>query len=61
MTININKTEKLIQEYLLDEGILRKKLKNPNIEFGFQFAFPPSSKGHPMSVTNPKGKDFILI
>ena len=55
------KTEKIIQEYLLDEGILRKTLKNPNIDFGFQFSFPPGSKGYPMSVTNPKGKDSIII
>ena len=61
MTIDIKKTEKIIQEYLLDEAIFRNKIKNPNIDFGFQFSFPPGSKGHPMSVTNPKGKDFILI
>ena len=61
MTIDIKKTEKIIQEYLLDEAIFRNKIKNTNIDFGFQFSFPPGSKGHPMSVTNPKGKDFILI
>ncbi|MBY8992375.1 MAG: DUF2299 family protein [Candidatus Lokiarchaeota archaeon] len=61
MTIDINKAEKIIQEYLLDEEILRKKLKNPKIDFGFQFSFPPGSKGHPMSLTKPKGKDFLLI
>jgi hypothetical protein len=61
MSININKTEKLIQEYLLDEGILREKLKGDNIGFGYQFSFPPGSKGHPMSVVNPKDKNFVII
>jgi hypothetical protein len=61
MTIEIKKIEKLIQKYIIDEGILRKKLINPNIDFGFQISFPPGSKGYPMTVTYPKGKDFILI
>lgn len=30
MTININKIEKIIQGYLLDEGILRETKKSQN-------------------------------
>ncbi|MFW9942589.1 MAG: DUF2299 family protein [Candidatus Thorarchaeota archaeon] len=61
MSINISKTEKIIQEYLLDEGLLREKLRGDKIGFGFQFSFPPGSKGLPMSVVNPRDKNFVII
>ena len=61
MSSTNNKIASIIEEYLLDEGLLRKKLTGPNIEFGFQISFPPGSKGHPMAVVNPKSKDFIII
>ena len=58
----------MIRKYLLDEGLLREKIKKPHLDFGFQFVFPkgvdPSSgrqKGRPFMVTKPKNKDFIEI
>jgi len=52
----------LIREYLLDEGILREKIKNPKLEFGFLISFPPGlNNGHKLNVFMPKNKDFIII
>lgn len=56
-----SKIEHLIREYLLDEGILREKVKDPKIEFGFQFAFPPGKISKIMFVIKPKKKDLIII
>ena len=53
--------KKLIQEYLLDEGILREKVKDPKIEFGFRFTFPPGPTGKIMFVIKPKNKELIII
>ncbi|MFX0186314.1 MAG: DUF2299 family protein [Candidatus Hodarchaeota archaeon] len=53
--------KKLIQEYLLVEGILSKKVKDPKIEFGFRFTFPPGPIGKIMFVIKPKNKDLIII
>ncbi len=66
-TTHSNKIEAIIREYLLDEGILRKKLQNNNIEFGFQFVFPPIhpqeefKKSQFMVVFQPKNKNDLLI
>jgi len=52
----------LIQDYLLDEGILREKLKDPKLEFGYLISFPPGlNNGHKLNVFMPKNKDFIII
>ncbi|MFX1257302.1 MAG: DUF2299 family protein [Promethearchaeota archaeon] len=62
-----NNTQILIREYLLDEGLLRKKIKDPKIEFGFQFIFPPGKDplgraiGKMMVVFKPKNKDSLFI
>lgn len=56
-----SKIEHLIKEYLLDEGILREKVKDPKIEFGFQFIFPPGPMNKIMFVIKPKNKDLIII
>ncbi len=62
-----SKIKQLIQEYLLDEGLLREKISDPKIDFGFQFVFPPGndSTGRPvgrrMVVLRPKNKDLIII
>jgi len=63
MSTKKNKIKDLIQEYLLDEGILRGKVNDPDskFEFGFTFSFPPGQKSQGMSVLMPKGKNFILI
>ena len=58
---NESKIKSLIRDYLLDEGILREKLKDPKIEFGFQFIFPPSSASKIMFVIKPLNKEFIII
>jgi hypothetical protein len=51
----------LIQEYLLEEGLLRKKILDPKIDFGFQFVFPPGQESHIMAAFKPKDKDLIII
>ncbi len=55
------KIKNLIQDYLLEEGLLRKKIKDPKLDFGFQFTFPPGQRGHIMAVFKPKNKDLIII
>lgn len=61
MSTKENLTKRIIREYLLDEGLLRKKASDARFEFGFQFVYPPSTKAFPMSVVKPKEKDFIVI
>ncbi|MHA2006449.1 MAG: DUF2299 family protein [Promethearchaeota archaeon] len=65
-----NKESKIkhsIQEYLLDEGLLRKKISDDKLEFGFQFIFPPGNDptgrpiGRNMVVIKPKKKNLIVI
>ncbi len=56
-----------ILDYLLEEGILRKKLPSrPKIDFGFEIAYPPDPRGmNPntklMVIIKPKEKDYIII
>ena len=62
-----SKIKSLIQDYLLDEGLLRKKIPDPKLEFGFQFTFPPGKDptgrpiGKTMLVYKPKEKHLIVI
>ncbi len=63
MSIKESKIKHLIREYLLDEGLLRKKIPNTEnkLEFGFQFSFPPGPIRHMMVVIKPKNKELIII
>ncbi len=67
MSTNNSKIKNIIRKYLLDEGLLRKKIKEPKFEFGFQFVFPPGKdfSGQPigkiMNVIKPKNQDLIII
>lgn len=62
-----SKIKNLIREYLLEEGLLREKITNPKLEFGFQFIFPPGNDpmgrqiGRNMVVIKPNQKDLIVI
>ena len=56
-----SKIQQLVHDYLLDEGILRQRIKDPKIEFGYQFAFPPGPQPQMMAVFKPKDKDFLII
>jgi len=65
MTDKANNIKNLIQDYLLDEGLLRNKIPidEKKLEFGFQFVFP-NTKGpiaQKMVVIKPKNKDLIII
>jgi len=54
----------LIQEYLLDEGLLRNKIPTDGkkLEFGFQFVFPKIGPiAQKMVVIKPINKDLIVI
>ena len=57
----------LIQDYLLDEGLLRRKISDPKLDFGFQFIFPPGKDplgrqiGRNMVVIKPKNKGLIIV
>ncbi|TFF95870.1 MAG: DUF2299 domain-containing protein [Promethearchaeota archaeon] len=51
----------LVREYLLDEGILKKRIKNEKLEFGFQFSFPPGPRGQNLAVIKPKDRDLLII
>ncbi|MFX1276473.1 MAG: DUF2299 family protein [Promethearchaeota archaeon] len=57
------KTKELIREYLLNEGLLRENLPDPQskFEFGFIFSFPPGQEKQKMSVFKLKNKNFIII
>ena len=61
MSIKKGNFEKLIEEYLLDEGILSERLSVPEFDFGFIISFPPGPKSQKMSVYKPKNKNNILI
>jgi len=56
-----SKIETTIREYLLEEGLLRKKIQDSKLEFGFQFVFPLGQGGHIMAVFKPKVKDLIIV
>ena len=62
-----NKIKSLVQDYLLDEGLLRKKIPDPKLEFGFQFTFPPGKDpmgrpiGKTMLVYKPRDKNLLII
>ena len=65
MTDKATNIKNLIQDYLLDEGLLRNKIPidEKKLEFGFQFVFP-NTKGpiaQKMVVIKPKNKDLIII
>ena len=59
--------KQLIQDYLLDEGLLRGKIPDPKLNFGFQFIFPPGKDplgrqiGRNMVVIRPKNKNLIVV
>ncbi|MFW9902210.1 MAG: DUF2299 family protein, partial [Candidatus Thorarchaeota archaeon] len=59
--------KQLIQDYLLDEGLLRGKISDPKLDFGFQFIFPPGKDplgrpvGRNMVVFRPKNKNLIIV
>lgn len=70
MSVKESKIKNSIREYLIEEGLLREKIQDPQsrLEFGFQFSFPPGNDpttGHPigqiMAVFKPKNKDLIII
>jgi hypothetical protein len=63
MTDSESNIKQLIQEYLLDEGLLRNKLPldDKKLDFGFQFVFPPGPIAQKMVVLRPKNKDLIIV
>ena len=62
-----SKIKNLLQEYLLEEGLLRGKITDQKLDFGFQFIFPPGNDpmgrqiGRNMVIIKPKQKDLIII
>ncbi|MFX0143437.1 MAG: DUF2299 family protein [Candidatus Hodarchaeota archaeon] len=67
MSVKESKIKNLIQDYLLDEGLLREKLSDPKLDFGFRFIFPPGQDplgrqvGRNMVVLRPKNKNLIVV
>ncbi|MFX1567865.1 MAG: DUF2299 family protein [Promethearchaeota archaeon] len=67
MTDKESEIKQLIQDYLLDEGLLRGKISDPKLDFGFQFIFPPGKDplgrpvGRNMVVFLPKNKNLIIV
>ncbi len=67
MTSKESNIKQLIQDYLLDEGLLRGKIPDPKLDFGFQFIFPPGKDplgrpvGRNMVVFRPKNKGLIIV
>ncbi|MFX0140646.1 MAG: DUF2299 family protein [Candidatus Hodarchaeota archaeon] len=62
-----SKIKQLIQDYLLDEGLLQGKISDPKLDFGLQFIFPPGKDplgrqiGRNMIVIQPKNKNLLTI
>jgi hypothetical protein len=62
-----SKIKQRIQDYLLDEGLLRQKISDPKLDFGFRFIFPPGKDplgrpiGRNMVVIHPKDKNLIIV
>ena len=67
MSSKETKIKTLIREYLLDEGILRENIKDPRLEFGFKFEYPPGKNplgkpiGNPFTVVSLKKKNRLDI
>ena len=63
MSIKKSKLEHLIQEYLIDEGLLKERSPDPKseLDFGFIFTFPPGPNSQKMSVFKPKNKSYVII
>ncbi|MBD3193567.1 MAG: DUF2299 domain-containing protein [Candidatus Lokiarchaeota archaeon] len=66
MSENKNNLEDIIREYLLDEGLLRKRITDSKLSFGFQFVYPPvpetvKARTQAMVVFQPKKKDLLII
>ena len=65
MSTKKSKIEHLIQEYLIDEGILKERSPDPKseLDFGFIFTFPPGPgpNSQRMSVFKPKNKNYIIV
>ena len=59
--------KQLIQDYLLDERLLRGKVSDPKLDFGFQFIYPPGKDplgrpiGRNMIVIRPKKRNLIIL
>ncbi|MFX1303507.1 MAG: DUF2299 family protein [Promethearchaeota archaeon] len=62
-----SKIKQLIQDYLLEEGLLRGKIPDPKLDFGFQFVFPPGKDpfgrqiGRNMVVFRPNNKNLLVV
>ncbi len=62
-----NELRHLIMDYLSDEGILKEKIPDPKLDFGYQFYFPPGvdpqgrQRGQVMAVYKPKNKDILIF
>jgi len=62
-----SKIKQVIQDYLLDEGLLRGKISDPKLDFGLKFIFPPGKDplgrqiGRNMVVIRPKSKNIIVV
>ncbi len=67
MSSKERKIKQLIQDYLLDEGLLREKISDPKLDFGFRFIFPPGKDplgrqvGRSMAVFQPKNKNLVIV
>lgn len=62
-----SKIKQVIQDYLLDEGLLRGKISDPKLDFGLKFIFPPGKDplgrqiGRNMVVIRPKNKNLLIV
>ncbi|MFX1302842.1 MAG: DUF2299 family protein [Promethearchaeota archaeon] len=62
MSIKTANFEKVIREYLLEEGILKEKITSKEFDFGFVFSFPPGGlRSQNMSIYKPKTSNNIFI
>ena len=56
-----NSIEKLIYEYLIDEGVFKDKLTSAKLDFGFIISFPLGPKSQNLSIYKLNNINAILI
>jgi hypothetical protein len=53
--------EKLITNFLLEEGILKEKVTSSKFDYGFIISYPQGPKSQSMTLYKPKNKNSIYI
>jgi hypothetical protein len=61
MSKNNIQIKNIIKKYLSEEKILKGRVSDSKLDFGYVFSFPPGPQNQQMSVFKLKSRDFIQI